>query len=246
MPTLRATVAPNTPPTDPPTSTLAPTSVMVDTYSFEPVADTHVYLDGPYSTQIRGHEERLWVQRGNKESTKPGQEVTLPTIVTLLQFDTKNVSGNGKALPKRSRWPKTEDQVKVTLQINHVPKDDPEYTEDQPVEDMPPVEIEILRLPNNYNYVFESFTGEDFRVAPKVVKEGISITRQSVEATDTQLNIDITPAIFLPEDTTGYGDDQVLLLLKVYWEEKSHEGELFQSRESAGGSPKLLFSNMVE
>jgi len=236
-----------TAPTDSPTkSTPAPTSVMVDTYTFEPVADTYLHLNGPHKSKIHGREETLSVQRGNIESTKPGEEATVPTIVSVIEFDTTKKSGAPQALPNRSRWPEAEDQVKVMLRIHHVPKDsamDPDDEED--IDDILPVNVEVYRLPNNHDMIIESLAGEDFYKAPKSVTEGILIAQESVEAADTVVEIDVTSALFLPEDTTGYGDEQVLLLLKVYWEETPTARDMFSSRESDGLSPQLIFSNMV-
>jgi len=245
-PTGPHTRAPIGPPTDAPTTTLAPTSILRDSYVFEPVADTYLDLNGADKTKIYGREETLWVQRGNKESTRPGQELTLPTIVSLIEFDTTVESGNTTALPKRSRWPESENQVQVTLRIHHVPKDKANtQTDELDVEDILPVNVEIYRLPNNHDMVIERLTGEDFQNAPRSVTEGILIAQQLVQATDTVLNIDVTSALFLPEDAVGYGDEQVLFLMKVYWEETSIARDLFQSRESDDGSPQLIFSNMI-
>lgn len=246
LPTAGRTASPNATPTDSPTETPVPTSIMMETYSFEPVADTYIHLDGPYKGKTYGHAETLWVQRGNKESTLPGQEVTLATIVGIVQFDTTKATGITKALPKRSRWPEVQDQVQVTLRIHHVAKDDSDDKIDElSVEDLLPVNVEVYRLPNNHDLVVESLTGEDFQKAPKSVTEGILIAQEMVEATDTVLDIDVTSAMFLSEDATGYADDQVLLLLKVFWEESPRMGELFETRESDGRSPQLIFSNMT-
>mmetsp|Transcript_1901 Transcript_1901/g.4440 ORF Transcript_1901/g.4440 Transcript_1901/m.4440 type:complete len:96 (-) Transcript_1901:47-334(-) len=57
---------------------------------------------GIHKGRIYGREETLKVQRGNKASTPPGQQVTLPSIVSLLQFDMNN--GLEERLPKRSRF----------------------------------------------------------------------------------------------------------------------------------------------
>jgi len=245
-PTGPGTRAPIPAPTDAPTTTLAPTSVMKDSYAFEPVADTGLDLNGSHKTKIHGREETLLVQRGDKESTLPGKEVTLPTIVSLIEFDTTKESGNTTALPKRFRWPESKNQVKVTLRIHHVPKDKANsQTDELAEEDILPVNVEVYRLPNNHDMVIERLTGESFQNAPKSVTEGILIAQQLVQATDTVLDIDVTSALFLPEDAIGYGDEQVLLLMKVYWEETSVATELFRSRESDEGSPQLIFSNMI-
>ena len=245
-PTGPRTAPPNQAPTDSPTVTSAPTDVMMDQYYFEPSADTYIDLNGPHKTNIHGRAEWLLVQRGNKESTLPGQEVTLPAMVSLIEFDTTNDSGPFKSLPKRSRWPKAEDQVTVMLRIHHVPKDDPIYQNDElSIEDILPVNVEVYRLPNNHEMIIESLTGEVFQNAPKSVTEGILIAQQMVEATDTILDIDITPAMFLSENAIGYDDDQVLLLLKVYWEEIPTQKDMFLSREADGQSPQLIFSNML-
>lgn len=245
-PTGPNTRAPIGPPTDAPTTTLAPTSVMRDSYVFEPVADTYVDLNGPHKTKIHGREETLSIQRGNKESTLPGQEVTLPAMVSLIQFDTTKESENTKTLPKRSRWPESVNQVKVTLRVHHVPKDKTNTQSDElDVDDILPVNVEVYRLPNNHDMVIERLTGESFQNSPKSVTEGILIAQQLVQATDTVLDIDVTSALFLPEDATGYGDEQVLFLMKVYWEETSTARDLFQSRESEEGSPQLIFTNMI-
>jgi len=233
-------------PTDSPTVTPALTSAMMDEYAFEPVADTYLHLNGPHKNKIHGREETLSIQRGNKESTLPGQEVTVPTIVSVIEFDTTNESGNTKALPKRSRWPEAQDQVKVTLRIYHVSKDNSNgMTDELSVEDILPVNLEVYRLPNNHDMMIERLTGEGFQNAPKSVTEGILIAQQLVEATDTVMDIDITSAMFLSEDAMGYGDEQVLMLLKVYWEEAPHSRDVFESRESDGRSPQLIFSNMA-
>jgi len=239
-PTGHRTAAPIAAPTDAPTKTHAPTSIMKDSYVFEPVADTYLDLNGPHKTKIHGREETLSVQRGNKESTLPGQEVTLPTIVSLIEFDT--TKGLGTALPKRSRWPETENQVQVTLRIHHVPKDG---SNELSVEDILPVNVEVYRLPNNHDMAIERLTGEGFHNAPKSVTEGILIAQHLVQATDSILNIDVTSALFLSQDAIGYGDEQILFLLKVYWEETATSRDLFQSRESDEGSPQLIFSNMI-
>jgi len=246
-PTGPRTASPIAAPTDSPTASPAPTSIMMDSYTFEPIADTYLHLNGPLKNKIHGREETLWVQRGNKESTLPGQEVTLPAILSVIEFDTTKESGNTKALPKRSRWPEDVDQVKVKvmLRIHHVPKDSKEYTDEMPIEDTLPVNVAVYRLPNNHDMIVESLTGEGFQNAPKSVTEGILIAQQMVEATDTVLDIDITSAMFLSEDVIGYGDDQLLLLLKVYWEETSIAMDLFGSRESDGRSPQLIFTNMA-
>lgn len=243
-PTGPITSPPIATPTDSPT--VAPTSVMVDTYTFEPVADTYLHLNGPHKSKIYGREETLSVQRGNIESTKPGEEVTLPTIVSVIEFDTTKKSGAPEALPKRSRWPEAEGRVKVMLRIHHVPKDSPMDPDDElSIEDILPVNVEVYRLRNNHDMIIESLAGEDFHNAPKSVTEGILIAQELVEAADTVVEIDVTSALFLPEDATGYGDDQVLLLLKVYWEETPTARDMFSSRESDGLSPQLIFSNMV-
>lgn len=245
-PTGPRTAPPNQAPTESPTVTPAPSSAMMDSYNFEPIADTYIDLNGPYKSKIHGREETLSVQRGNKESTLPGQEVTLPAIVSLIEFDTTKESDISKSLPKRSRWPEAEDQVKVMLRIHHVPKDSPMDNNDElSIEDILPVNVEVYRLPNNHEMIIESLSGEDFQNAPKSVTEGILIAQQMVEATDTILDIDITSAMFLSEDAIGYDDDQVLLLLKVYWEEKPTQRDLYASREADGQSPQLIFSNMV-
>jgi len=245
-PTRPGTAAPIAAPTDAPTTTHAPTAVMRDKYVFEPNADTYLHLNGPHKTKIHGREEMLSVERGNKESTLPGQEVTLPTIISLIQFDTTKEMGNSAALPKRSRWSEDANQVKVMLRIHHVPKGGSDgNTDELSVEDILPVNVEFYRLPNNHNMEIERLTGEGFQNAPKSVTEGILIAHQLVEATDKILEIDVTSALFLSEDVVGYGDEQVLFLLKVYWEEKSNASDLFKSRESDDGSPQLIFSNMI-
>ena len=245
-PTGPRTAAPIAAPTDSPTITQAPTSVLRDSYVFEPIADTYLHLNGPHKTKIYGREETLSVQRGNKESTLPGQEITLPTIVSLIEFDTNKEFGNNTALPKRSRWPEAGNQVKVILRIHHIPKDGSNgETDDLSIEDILPVNVEVYRLPNNHDMEIERLTGEGFQNAPKSVTEGILIAQQLVQASDTILDIDVTAALFLPEDATEYGDDQVLLLLKVNWEETSIARDLFRSRESDGDSPQLIFSNMI-
>ena len=242
------TPSPTGPATSPPVTEsptgLGPTSVMTDSYTFEPIADTYLHLNGPHKNKIFGREERLSVQRGNKESTLPGHEVSLPTIVSVIEFDTTKETETTKALPRRSRWP--EDQVKVMLRIHHVPKDSPmDNTDEMPVEDILPVKVEINRLPNNPDVIIESLSGEGYQNTPKSWTEGIPIAQHVVQATDTVLEIDVTNAMFLPEDATGYGDHQVFLLLKVYWEETPTARDMFASRESDGQSPQLIFSNMV-
>lgn len=243
-----------------PTRSPSPTAIMTDSYSFNPVADTYLYLDGNYKGKKYGHQKTMWIQRGNKESTLPGQEVTLPTIVGIVQFDTiKKPSANYnyfKALPNRSRWPEQQDQqVQVTLRIHHVPKNDLEdETDELSVEDLLPVNIEVYRLPNNNMMVVESLTGDDFQNAPKEVTEGVLVGQHLVEATDTVLDIDVTSAMFLNSDKiknnknndiAAYNDDQVLFLLKISWEEAPRQGDQFETRESDYGSPQLIFSNMI-
>jgi len=244
-PTGPRTAPPIEAPTESPTVTQAPTSLIMDNYMFEPVADTYLHLHGPHKTKIYGREETLSIQRGNKESTLPGQEVTIPAMVSLIEFDLRKDSKNASPLPERSRWPEAENQVKVILRISHIPKDSPEYTGQLDIDDILPVIVEVDRLPNNHDLIIESLNGEGFQNAPPSVREGIPITQQKVEAIDTTVEIDITSAMFLPENTNGYGDDQVLLLLKVYWEEESNAMDMFASRESDGQSPQLIFSNMV-
>ena len=240
------TPSPTGPPPVPAPTTVspAPTAVMRDTYTFEPVADTFLHLDGIHKGKIYGRQETLSVQRGNKASTLPGHEVTLPAIVSLIEFDT--TQGITKPLPKRSRWPEAEDQVKVELQIHHIPKNSPmDNTDEMAVEDILPISLEIYRLPNNRDMIVESLTGEAFQEIPRSMREGILITQQTIGPTDTVLDIDVTSALFLPEGTTGYGDEEVLLMLKVYWEEESIARDLFASREADGKSPHLIFSNML-
>lgn len=245
-PTRPRTKAPIAAPTDAPTLTHAPTAVMRDSYVFEPIADTYLDLNGPHKTKIHGREEMLSVQRGNKESTLPGQEVTLPTIVSLIEFDTTKGRSDGTALPKRSRWPEAENQVQVTLRIHHVPKDATNgKTDELSVDDILPVNVEVYRLPNNHDMEIERLTGEGFQHAPKSVTEGILIAQHLIQATDSILDVDVTSALFLSEDAVGYGDEQVLFLLKVYWEETATSRDLFESRESDEGSPQLIFSNMI-
>lgn len=228
----------------PTTTSPAPTAVLRDTYIFEPVADTYLHLNGIHMGKLYGREETLSVQRGNKASTLPGQTVTLPEIVSLIQFDMKQ--GLEKPLPNRSRWPEAEDQVKVELRVHHVPKDSPKDKNDEmDVEDILPVNVEIYRLPNNHDMIVESMTGEAFEQIPRALREGILIAQQSIAPTDTLLDIDVTSALFLPEDSTEFGDEEVLLLLKVYWEEKDTSRDLFSSREADGQSPQLIFSNML-
>mmetsp|Transcript_10843 Transcript_10843/g.26045 ORF Transcript_10843/g.26045 Transcript_10843/m.26045 type:complete len:378 (-) Transcript_10843:1209-2342(-) len=245
-PTGPRTAAPIAAPTESPTITQAPTSVMRDSYVFEPIADTYLHLNGPHKSKIHGREETLSVQRGDKDSTPPGQEITLPTIVSLIEFDTTKEFGNSTALPKRSRWPEAGNQVKVMLRIYQIPKDSSNNEADElSVDDILPVNVEVYRLPNNHNMEIERLTGEGFQNAPKSVTEGILIAQQSVEATDTILDIDVTSALFLSEVAIGYGDEQVLLLLKVYWEDAASAKDFFRSRESDDGSPQLIFSNMI-
>eukprot|EP00536_Pseudo-nitzschia_multiseries_P006115 jgi/Psemu1/303867/fgenesh1_kg.126_\ len=76
-------------------------------------------------------------------------------------------------------------------------------------------------------------------------RSGVLITETKVEPTDTLLEIDVTSAMFLPEGSVGYKDDQVLFMLKVYWEESPREGDRFETRESDDNSPQLIFTNMV-
>ena len=244
--------SPTAAPTDSPTVTSSPTAVLVDSYTFETVADTYLHLNGPYKEKIYGRQELLSIQRGDKGSTLPGQESTLPTIVSLIEFDTTKESP--KALPKRNRWPDAENQVKVTLRINHIPKDSGidfpkeiaiDSEDEMPIEDIPPLKLEVYRLPNNHDLMIESLSGNEFNNAPRSVKEGNLIVQQMIEPTDTVLDIDVTSAMFLPEDAIGFDDEQVLLLLKVYWEEKAISRDLFASRESDGLSPQLIFSNML-
>lgn len=245
-PTIRHTPSPNLDlQTDSPTETPGPTSIMTDVYTFEPVGDTYMYLDGNHKVQAYGHEDSLWVQRGNKESTLPGHEVTIPTIVGLLEFDTTQETPTNMALPKRSRWPaEAENNVVVTLRLHHVAKSD---SDELAVEDILPVNIEVYRLPNNHDWVVESLTGDDFQNSPKAAREGILVAQHVIEGTDTLVDINVESAIFLPEDINArmYKDDQVLLLLKVYWEEAPNEGDSFETRESDGRSPQLIFSNMM-
>ena len=256
-PTAQRTDSPNVTPS--PTRSPSPTAIMTDSYSFNPIEDTYLYLDGPYKGKKYGNQEKMWIQRGNKESTLPGQEVTLPTIVSIVQFDTmKKPSANYnlfKALPDRSRWPEQQEQVQVTLRIHHVPKSDLEdETDELSVEDILPINIEVYRLPNNNVMVVESLTGEDFHNAPKEVTEGVLVGQHLVEATDTVLDIDVTSAMFLTSDKikdnrnnniTAYNDDQVMFLLKISWEEAPRQGDQFEARESEYGSPQLIFSNMI-
>jgi len=242
-PTGRGATSPIAAPTDSPTKSPAPTSILRDSYTFDPVADTYLHLNGIHKNKIHGHEERLSVQRGNRDSTLPGEE-GLPTIVSLIQFDTTKESGDTKALPERSRWPLAENQVSVILRIHHVPKDSVDLDE-LSVEDDLPVNVEVYRLPNNHDLDIESLTGEVFDNGPKSVTEGKLIAQQKVAPTDTVLEIDLTSSMFLVEDANLFGDEQVLLLLKVYWEETSHAHDLFESRESDNGSPQLIFSNMI-
>ena len=219
-----------------------PTAVMTDVYRFEPVGDTFLNLDGIHKGRIYGRDETLKVQRGNKASTPPGQQPSLPSIVSLLQFDMNQ--GLEERLPKRSRWPKGDDTVKVELKLHHVPKDSPNVDEED-VEDILPVNVEIYRLPNNPDMVVESMTGEAFGNLPRIMTEGLLIAQESVNPTDTILNIDVTPALFLPESSKGYGDEEVLLMLKVYWEDQDTARDLFSSREADDKSPLLVFSNML-
>lgn len=242
-PTSRSGALPIPAPTDSPTKSPAPTSILRDSYTFEPVADTYLHLNGIHKNKIHGREERLSVQRGNRDSTLPGEE-GLPTIVSLIAFDTTKESGDTKALPKRSRWPESESKVNVMLQIHHVPKNS-EDLDELSVDDILPVNVEVYRLPNNHDLDIELLTGEEFDNAPKSVTEGILIAQQMVEPTDTVLEIDVTSSMFLAEGATGFGDEQVLLLLKIYWEETANTHDLFQSRESDDGSPQLIFSNML-
>mmetsp|Transcript_16372 Transcript_16372/g.45219 ORF Transcript_16372/g.45219 Transcript_16372/m.45219 type:complete len:366 (-) Transcript_16372:593-1690(-) len=245
-PTVRHTASPNVALyTDSPTSTTAPTSVIVESYSFEPSADTYVYLDGPYIGMKYGSEDKLWVQRGNKDKALPGKEATIPTIVGIIAFDTTKETETSKALPKRSRWPEDENQVKVTLRINHVVKKDTDENDEIAVADQEPLNMDIYRLPNNHNWVVESLTGQAFNNAPKSVTSGVLVTQTKVKPTDSLLNIDVTSAMFLPEGTVGYKDDQVMFMLKVYWEDSAREGDRFETRESDGKSPQLIFTNMV-
>merc|ERR1712183_576046 len=143
--------------------------------------------------------------------------------------DTTKGFGDGTALPKRSRWPEAENQVQVTLRIHHVPKDGSNgKTDELSVEDILPVNIEVYRLPNNHDMEIERLTGEAFQNAPKSVTGEILIAQHLVQATDSILDIDVTSALFLSEDAKGYGDEQVLFLLKVYWEGTSTSRDLFE------------------
>mmetsp|Transcript_19416 Transcript_19416/g.40801 ORF Transcript_19416/g.40801 Transcript_19416/m.40801 type:complete len:452 (-) Transcript_19416:209-1564(-) len=273
--------------TEAPTVTASPTSAMRNSYAFEPVGDTYVYLDGAHTTKNYGTEETFWVQHGNKETTRPGEPVTIPTVVGILEFDlskptsgkeanankNKNANTNTSTstnasqtqthLPKRSRWPDSNatnnhhHQMNVTLRIHHVAKTQSDDNIDETsVEDLPPISIAVYRLPNNHDWVVESLTGDDFRNAPSSSTSGILVNQVLVGSTDTAIDIDVTPAVFLDDGSTDgntntntnthlYADDQVLLLLKVYWEETPREGDLFQTRESDDGSPQLIFSNML-
>lgn len=137
-PTTRVTAAPNSVRTESPTTTPAPTVAMMDTYTFEPVGDTYVELDGPHKGKAYGHDEKFLVQRGDKDTTHPGQEVTIPTAVGIIQFDTS------EGLPRRSQWPKSENQVQVTLRIHHIGRDDSnKYTNEVLVEDLKPVNRDL-------------------------------------------------------------------------------------------------------
>lgn len=231
-------------PPQPTTISPRPTAVMTDVYRFEPVGDTYLNLDGIHKGRIYGREETLKVQRGNKASTPPGQQVTLPSIVSLLQFDMNQ--GLEERLPKRSRWPQGKDQLKIELKLQHIPKDSPSNNNDEEdVEDILPVNVEIYRLPNNPEMVVESMTGEAFGNLPRIMTEGILIAQESVNPTDTILNIDVTSAMFLPESSKGYGDEEILLMLKVYWEDQDTARDLFSSREADDKAPLLVFSNML-
>lgn len=242
-PAGRDATSPVAAPTDSPTKSPAPTSILRDSYTFDPVADTYLHLNGIQKKKIHGREERLSVQRGSKEASLPGEE-GLPAIVTLIEFDTTKESGDTKALPERSRWPLAENQVNVILRIHHVPKNSVDLDELEGEDDIF-VDVEVHRLPNNHDLDIELLTGEVFNNGPKSVREGKLITRQKVAPTDTVLEIDVTSSMFLVDEANVFGDEQVLLLLKVYWEEKSQSHDLFESRESDNGSPQLIFSNMI-
>lgn len=239
-PTGPATPPPIMAPTESPTKTQAPTMVVQSQYFFNPIADTTLHLNGAHKNKIFGRDESLSVQRGNKESTLPGQEVTLPTIVSLIQFDTSE-------LPKRSRWPDEADEVvKTALRLFHIPKNSAEDTHDEiSVEDISPVTVEVYRLPNNHDMVIESLSGEGFQQVPRSVQDGILVAQQVVKPLDEIVDINVTPAIFLPQDATGYDDTEILFLIKVYWEEESHARDMFKSRESDHQSPLLAFFNLA-
>lgn len=237
-------VGPPTPPpvsapTLAPTKTMAPTAVMQNMYFYEPMADTTLHLNGAHASKIFGRETTLSVQRGNKESTLPGQEVTLPAIVSLLQFDLTS-------LPKRNRWPAEADEVvKMGLRLQHIPKDSPEDTHDEvSIEDILPVTVEVYRLPNNHEMIIESLSGEGFQQVPRSVQEGILVGQQVIKPDAGTVDINVSPALFLPEDAQNYDDDWMLLKLKVYWEEEAHQRDMFKSRESDLQAPQLVFFNM--
>ncbi len=241
-PTRTATPPPIGAPTEAPTKTQAPTATLQHIYKFETNADTTLHLNGAHSNKIFGREETLSVQRGNKESTRPGQEVTLPAIVTLIQFDTSNDIETQNPLPKRKRWPEdAEDFVKAALRLKHIRKDSILDTNDEmPMEDIAPVTVEVYRLPNNHEMIIESLSGDGFHAAPRPVQDGILVAQQVVKPTDEIVDINITPALFLPEDATGYDDSTYLFLLKVYWEEESHARDMFKSRESDDSVSPML------
>jgi hypothetical protein len=223
-PTGTRTPPPTSPPTASPTITAAPTMSVAASYVFKPSADTYLFIDGPNTSRSYGREKVLFLQMGTKLTTKPGQQPTLPTSYGILKFDLKE----NRDFPARSRWTET---MKVTLKLNHVPKGN---------EDKTSLEFNVFRIPNNYDIIVESWTGDAFKKAPNT--RGLWIAKQTVEPAEDAFEIDVTAALNLSEDQLAsglYEDDQLFLRLEIGG--TPDEGDEFRSRES-DNPPLLVFT----
>eukprot|EP00529_Nitzschia_sp_RCC80_P020135 CAMPEP_0113454872 /NCGR_PEP_ID=MMETSP0014_2-20120614/8087_1 /TAXON_ID=2857 /ORGANISM="Nitzschia sp." /LENGTH=424 /DNA_ID=CAMNT_0000346291 /DNA_START=44 /DNA_END=1318 /DNA_ORIENTATION=+ /assembly_acc=CAM_ASM_000159 len=256
------TVAPTKAPTPSPTvpATPRPTAPLQESYVFEPVKDTFVYVDGPDTTKFYGSEESFLVQLGTKVE-RPGAPLERATAKAIVQFDTG-------MLPDRSVWPVVNDSeeatsvqpLDATLKIHHIAFKDREDLQNQPnadVESRTPVRMEVWRLPNTINpdLNIETWTGDAFAATPKGDRTGYLVTTQEVGPDDGWLEIDLHDAIFVPDrvnNDLAYTDEKIILLLSIWPGDSANKqlsviGDRFHSREAVddGFSPQLIINNMI-
>jgi len=121
----------------------------------------------------------------------------------------------------------------VTLQLSQVVNADEDDV----------VNIDVYRMPNNYDFIYESMTGVDYTTISKSSTDGVHVTRQTILGTDKDVELDVRSALFLSDDRMSsglYKDDQVVLRLEIN-DSSPREGNTFRSRES--NQPPLLVFN---
>jgi hypothetical protein len=231
-----------------------------ESYTFEPFADTYLYVDGPDLTKFYGSEESFLVQLGTKVE-KPGVALERATAKAILAFDTS-------ILPDRSRWPNPDGSntlpVNATLELHHIAFKDRDDLQNQPnvdLESRSSVTMEVFRLPSTINpdLKIEAYTGAAFIAAPWTERTGYLVTALEIGPDDGWITIDLKKAIFIPDSVNSedYTDDKFIFLLSVSpgnsaggnsgAAQASVIGDRFHSREASddGFGPKLTISNFV-